>query len=467
MKKSILLLALLAGIIGIAYFKSNERNSRLNRSAGNEKLPEKLFPDFDVNGVSKLHIKEDKQETTIAIQGDAWVVAERNGYPANKEKLQTVLVSLANEPVKAARRIGKDSWGKVGVNSPGDATAFGVGTLIELFDEKGTVKHSLVLGGSVSTSGGANAQASMFGAPPGNRFVRILDKETIWEVGNQYTDLVNKPEQWLLKDFIAISKIKSIAVTAAKPEDSWKASRKTEEETDFVLEGGKPGEKIDSAKADVAALLSSPTFDDVLGKDKAAETFKDSVKATITTFEGFTYNLQAVKKPAADGGSDKYYLSVTTTGKFADKREPVKDEKEEDKKKKDEEFAAAKKALEEKLAKEKGFDGWVYQVTEYTINTLLKKRSEIVKVEEKKDEAPAAPAPAPGAFAPPPAAPSKPISVTTPPVSVTTPPISVPPVPSPKDATAEALKDKPVTPPAPKVELKPAPEAPAGGEPKK
>ena len=449
MKKSILLLALLAGIVGIAYFKSNERNSRLNHSIASKKDRELLFPEFEVNGVKKLRIKEDKQETTIAVQGDAWVVEERGGYPADKEKLQTVLTSLKYEPVKAGRRVGKDSWGKIGVDSPGDATAYGVGTLVELFDEKGVVKHTFVLGGSVNSSGGANSQMSMFGAPPGNRFVRILDDDTIWEVANQYTELINKPEQWLRKDFVAISDIKSIAVTAAKPEDSWKASRKTKDESDFTLEGGKPGEVIDSAKADVASLLSSPTFDDVLAKDKAAETFKDAVKAAITTFDGFTYNLQAVKKASDDG--DKYYLSVTTTAKLADKREPVKDEKEEDKKKKDEEFAAAKKALEEKLAKEKGFDGWVYKVTEYTINTLLKKRSEIVKSEEKS----AASTPPAGAATPPPAPPK--------PISVTTPPISVPPAPAPTPATnsptADALKDKPVTPPAPKVELQPAPDA--------
>jgi hypothetical protein len=488
MKKSILLLVILAGILGVAYYKKNERNSRLHRSSASVKTRELLFPDFDINGIKKLHIKEDKQETTIEIKGDQWVVAERSGYPANKEKLQEVLMSLKYEPIKAGRRIGKDSWGKIGVNSPGDATAFGVGTLVELFDEAGTVKHSFVLGGSVTSSGGANDQMSMFGGGSGNRFVRLKDQDTIWEIGNKYDNLVNKPAEWLLKDFIAISKIKDITVTAPKAEDSWKASRKAEADTEFTLEGAKPGESIDTGKADVTNLLSSPAFSDVLAKDKAAETLKDAVKAVITTFEGFTYTIQAAKKSV--DGSDKWYMTVTTTAQIAGKREPAKDEKEEDKKKKDEEFAANKKTLEEKLAKEKACDGWVYEVTEYTINTLFKKRSEIVKVEEKKEPSapsvpgttpntpipgvPATPAPAP---APEPAKPATssatPPTATTKPITVTTPPIAVPPLPDmPKTTspTAEALKDKAVTPPAtPKVELKPAPAAgaPKTEEPKK
>lgn len=474
MKKIVILLVLLAAIAGAAYYQSNQRNSRLNRaSSGATKTRELLLPDFDINGIKKLRIKEDKQETTVTVQGDQWVVAERGGYPANKEKLQTVLMSLKYEKIKAGRRIGKDSWGKIGVNSPGDATAFGVGTLVELLDEAGTVKHSFVLGGKVTSSGGQDSQMSMFGGgPQGNRFIRLKNEETIYEVANQFSDLENKPEAWVLKDFIGVSKLKSIEVTAPKAEDSWKASKKAEADADFVLEGAKPGELLDEGKASLSNLLSSPSFDDVLAKDKAAETFKDGVKAVLTTFEGFTYTVQAAKKSV--DGSDKWYMTVTTTAAIPQKREAAKDEKPEDKKTKDEQFDAQKKTLEEKLAKEKACDGWVYQVTEYTINTLFKKRSEIIKKEEPKADAtpaPAIPGLTPGTIpglkpVTPPAEPAKPsadAAAKPAPITVTTPPISVPP--------ANEIKDKPVTPPpAPKPELKPADApatAPAPAEPKK
>jgi hypothetical protein len=478
MKKIITLLVILGAIIGAIYYQSNQRSSRLNRaSSGSTKLRELLFPDFDINGIKKIRIKEDKQETTISVQGDQWVVGERGGYPASKEKLQTVLMGLKYEKIKAGRRIGKDSWGKIGVNSPGEATAFGVGTLVEFLDETGAVKHSFVLGGKVSSSGGQDNQMSMFGGgPQGNRFVRLKDDETIYEVANQFSDLENNPDAWLLKDFIAVSKLKSIEVTAPKTEDSWKASKKAESDADFVLEGAKPDEKLDDGKVTLSSFLSSPSFDDVQAKDKAAETLKDAVKAVLTTFEGFTYTVQAAKKSV--DGADKWFMTVATTASIPQKREAAKDEKEEDKKKKDEEFDAQKKTLEEKLAKEKACDGWVYQVTEYTINSLLKKRSEIIKKEEpKKDDA--APAPTIPGLTPgtipglkpvtPPVEPAKPsadaAAAKPAPITVTTPPISVPP--------ANEIKDKPVTPPpAPKPELKPADApvpapAPAPAEPKK
>ena len=73
-------------------------------------------------------------------------------------------------------------------------------------------------------------------------------------------------------------------------------------------------------------------------------------------------------------------------------REDAKDEKEEDKKTNDEAFAAEKKTKEEKLANEKKLEGWAYEVSEYTVSSLLKKRSEIL-AEAPKEEAPATPAP--------------------------------------------------------------------------
>jgi len=91
----------------------------------------------------------------------------------------------------------------------------------------------------------------------------------------------------------------------------------------------------------------------------------------------------------------------------------VKDEKPEDKKKADEEFAVTKKTQEEKLAKEKKHEGWVYEVSSYVISNVLKKRGETLK---EKPAAEATPAPA---------------APTSPPVSVTTPPVAVPPAPAP------------------------------------
>lgn len=437
MKKIIILLVVLVAIIATAFFQSGKRNSLLNRSVINIKQRELLFPEFDINGIKKVLVKGDKEESTLVVQNDTWVVQERGGYPVEKEKLQTALMSLKYEKIKAGDRIGKASWGVVGVNSPGNATASGVGTLVELFGDKDTLKYSFVLGGQVTSSGGSNNdQMKMFGGPTGNRFIRIQGEDTIWEIADQLPDLVTKPDAWLAKAFIDVQKLKSVEVTAAKPEDSWNAAR-TEETGDFLLEGAKPGEKIDTGKVTLGTLLSSPTFNDVLGKDKAAATMKDAVKAKLVTFDGFTYNLQVVKQ-SGQGSGDKYYLTVSVSADIPKARPAVKDEKPEDKKKNDEAFAEEKKKMEEKLANEKKFEGWVYEVTEYTVSSLLKKRAEILAAPEKPQ------APAEGAT------PTRPAGL--PDVKKMIPGLI------PSSAATPALTTPATSlPAAPKTELKPAP----------
>jgi hypothetical protein len=391
MNKIILLLAVLAALVGAVIYQQKDRKSRLSSGARKGvEMRELLLPALDVNSVQKIRVKDEKSEVNVALNGTTWTVAERGGYEASFEKISRALLALKEQKNTRKQIVGKDSWGKIGVQPPGEPNAYGIGTLVELMDDKGNLKKSLILGANVTSSG--NANASPFGGS-NERMIRIPeDGDTIWVVGNTFSDLETKPDTWIEKAFFDVQKLKSVEVTAAKPEDSWKASRENADATEFTLEGAKAGEKLDNGKINLTSLLSAPTFNDVLTKDKAAETMKGAVKARLVTFEGFTYDVQTVKQKVAD--ADKYYITVAVTADIAKERAPVKDEKAEDKKKNDDAFAEEKKKKEEKLANEKKLAGWVYEVTEYTVSSLLKSRAEVLAAPEKKEDAAA---PAPGA----------------------------------------------------------------------
>jgi hypothetical protein len=333
-------------------------------------------------------------------------------------------------------QIGKGAWTKHSLKAPGDGTE-GIGTQVEVKDGGDKALATLILGSNTEISGNANANPMMGSS---QRLIRTPeDGETIWQVSNTFFDLEAKPENWVDKAFIDVQKIRDISVTAPKAEDSWAIKRGADTETDFVLADAKPSEKLDNTKLTAGSLLSSPSFNDVSTKDKAAELLKEPVKAKITTFDGFSYDVQVAKQ--SKDGSDKYYMTVAVSADIPKARAPVKDEKEEDKKKADEAFAADKKTKEDKLAKEQKFAGWVYEVSEYTVNNLLKKRSEIVKLEVPKAEEPkpaaaTPPAAAPAASTPPAAAPA-PAPAASKPISVTTPPISVPPAPAKPEGDAK------------------------------
>lgn len=437
MKKLLLLLAILGGLIGFAVYYQNQQNLSLNTAATRGvKLREKLLPDLQVSSARKFVVRDAKASVSITIADDlkSAVVAERGGYPASIEKLGTVLSDLREQTISSKVQIGKGAWTKHSLKAPGDGTE-GIGTQVEVKDGGDKALATLILGSNTEISGNANANPMMGSS---QRLIRTPeDGETIWQVSNTFFDLEAKPENWVDKAFIDVQKIRDISVTAPKAEDSWAIKRGADTETDFVLADAKPSEKLDNTKLTAGSLLSSPSFNDVSTKDKAAELLKEPVKAKITTFDGFSYDVQVAKQ--SKDGSDKYYMTVAVSADIPKARAPVKDEKEEDKKKADEAFAADKKTKEDKLAKEQKFAGWVYEVSEYTVNNLLKKRSEIVKLEVPKAEEPkpaaaTPPAAAPAASTPPAAAPAPAASK---PISVTTPPISVPPTPAKPEGDAK------------------------------
>ncbi len=440
MKKILILLAVLAALIVTAVVYQKQQNATLNTAAtSGARSRELLLPKLDITEVQKIRIKDDKSEVNIAIADDrkGASVAERGGYRASLDRVGRVLSELREQKIASKQQVGKGAWAEIKVQPPGEAQE-GVGTLVELLGSGGKVLASFVLGEQLSIAGGVSST----GLSGGNqRFVRIPeDGDTIWVVSNTFYDLEAKPEAWLDKAFIDIQKIREIAVKTAEAGDGWRVGRKDETATDYDLLDAKPGEELDGPKLSISSLLSAPTFNDVHAKDKAAELLKNAVSARITTFDGFTYDVQVAKQ--SKDGADKYYLSFEVKADIPQTRAASKDEKEEDKKKADEAFAADKKAREDKLAKEKQFAGWVFEVSEYTVNNLFKKRAEIVKQEQKPvGAAPAAPLdPQAAAPAATPQLPSAPPSLTTPPV----------PLPSAPKAEIKPAADPAANPAAPK-----------------
>ena len=474
MKKIILLLIVLAALIGVAVITKDSSDNRLKPAAAREKL----LPDLDVNAVRKIRIKEYDttkgafNTVTLAITGDQWGVGERSGYPAAFEKLGKMLVELKEQKAGKQKKYGPGAWADLKLKDPKEGVKDeGAGLAIEMLGDNDKPIRTLVLGKNV-TSSTIGREASPFGGGGNERYARVNDDgDTVWQVDGQFYDIRPVPEDWVDKSFIEVAKIKEVEITAPNAADSWKASRK-DEAGDFALADAKAGEEFDKDKASLATVLANATFNDVVAKDKATADFmKGATKAKIATFEGFTYNVQFIKK--GSGSDEKHYISVTTTGEFPKERPAVKDEKPEDKKKADDEFAAKKKTLEEKLAKEKKVDGWVFEISSYTLGGLEKKRSELMKDKPAAEPAKAGGAPpAPAPFVPsappaPPAPPKTPITVTTPPVSVPTTPAPAVPTPPKPELKAPPKDPLPVTPaPAKPAEApKPAASAPAPAKP--
>jgi hypothetical protein len=236
MKKILILLALLAGLIVFAVSYQNQQNAELNTAATRgKKIREKLVPELNAAAIRTFSIKDAKGSVTINIATDlkTATVTERGGYPASIEKLGDVMTELGEQPISSKVQIGKGAWAKHGLKAPGDGTE-GVGTQVELKDGADKALATLILGSNTEVTGSPQSQNPMAGA--NQRLVRTPeDEETIWQINNTFFDLEAKPENWLDKAFIDVQKIKEIAVTAPKPEESWTIKRDKDTDTDFTL----------------------------------------------------------------------------------------------------------------------------------------------------------------------------------------------------------------------------------------
>lgn len=454
MKKSLILLLLLAGLVGLAVVTKNKKEAKLSENVRRGVTTrELLLPDLDVNAIKTVKIKDKNGQVTLKQGADQWMVEERSGYGVDFGKISQALMALRETKISGKQLLGEGAWKDENVLEPAEGVTEGTGILVNLLDDKGGELAALVIGGDVQVSGGNSSQ---MGQTP-SKLIRLpQDKGILWMVATDVGSLLAKPEEWLDKAFVAVQDMATLSVTAPVVEDSWKVSRASKDLTDYTLDGLKEGDEFDTAKLTLASLLSTASFNDVKPKAEAGEILKDSSKAVITTFDGFTYDVQVAKQ--SKDGADKYFMTVAVKAELPKARTPGKDEKEEDKKRLDDEFAAAQKTLTEKLEREKKLDSWVFEVAEYTVNNLLVRRADLIKKPAapiEKDGAPAVPgapvvqAPAGNGAALVPAAPvtemKEPVSVTTPPVEVPGAKVEMRPAPAP-DANPAELPAAPVKP---------------------
>ena len=153
--------------------------------------------------------------------------------------------------------------------------------------------------------------------------------------------------------------------------NSWKLTRASET-NEWQLARAKAGEKLDTSKiSSVTSPFSSPSFNDVAlpNKHKVA----NNTVLTVETFDGFNYVANIAPKE-----DDNYPVTFSVTANLATERAAAKDEKPEDKAKLDKTFKEQQSKLAEKLAKEKAFATWVYQLPAYSVDEILKPRQQLL-----------------------------------------------------------------------------------------
>ncbi len=379
----LLLFVLVIGALGLlVQHRQKSAWQDSGRSAGG-----KILGRLPVNDVAQITIKQGQGELNLVKKDDLWRVKERQDYPANFTDISEFLRQALDLKFVQKEKVGPSLLPRYELVAPAQGT--NSGTLVELKDKQGKTINSLLLGKKHLRKSSA---ASQFGedAWPDGRYVMVgNDPAQVGVIANPLSNLEPKPENWLNKDFFKVENIRAVSIAFTNATNSWRLTRENAV-GEFKLADLKPGEELDANKiAGLGNVLSSPGFNDVVSPSAGGtDTGLDApMVATLETFDDFMYTIKIGKKT----GEDNYHFQMSVRVALPKERAASKDEKPEEKEKLDKEFKEKTKRLEEKFQQERAFEPWVYLVSRWTIDPLLKERPELLaekKEEPKKDEAP-------------------------------------------------------------------------------
>jgi len=390
-KKQIRILLVLLIIAGgtVIVFRNRSHQSW---SGGGQAVGQKLLGALPVNDVTQIIIQSGTNELSVARKDDIWRVRERGDYPANFGTISSVLLKLKDLKVVQAEQVGASQLGRLELLPPGPGS--NTATRVELRDSSGKSIKTLLLGKKhMSKSPRGSQFGDMEGGFPDGRYVMTdASAGNVAVISDALSDLEPQPQSWLSKEFVKIEKVKSVAVRFPEATNSWKLTRETET-GEWKLADAAAAEKLDASKLfSFGNPLSSVQISDVaIGLTPEQTGLAKPTTLTIETFDGLTYAVQT----GAQTNSD-VFVNVMVTANLVKERTPGKDEKPEDKAKLDKEFADNLKKLETKVADESALSKWTYLLPNWTMESLLKKRSELL--ESKKEETPEDKTTPPGAL---------------------------------------------------------------------
>jgi hypothetical protein len=393
-RKQIALLLFLLVVVGIGGLLVYTRQNDFSR-AGDPTQGKKLLGDFPLNDVAHIELKQDTNEVNLVKKDGTWRVRERNNYAANYQQISEFLLKLRDLKIVQSEFVGPSQLPRLAlVPGPGTNAAL----VADFKDQSEKPIQKLLLGKKHMQK---SSRPSPYGDAgegwPDGRYVKVgTQSDSVAVISDALANIEPKADQWLNKDFFKIEKVKSIDVAFPVATNSWKLTRETES-GEWKLAEAKPGELLDSAKTgSLSNPLNAPAFNDVETSANPAQLGLDKPTVVkLETFDNFNYTLKVGAKT-----NDAYAMVLTVSANLPKARTPGKDEKPEDKTKLDKEFKDKQQKLEEKLAQEKPYEKWVYLVSSWTLEPVLKERSQLLaekKEEPKKEDkaagANAAPAP--------------------------------------------------------------------------
>ena len=297
-----ILVVLLVVLGGAALLAQREDSTQRPQNAAT--LGQPLLKDLKAADIAKIRIVEPKSALTLERKGDSWVIVEREDFPADFTKVREFVVKVVGLRVTQSEPVGEKDRARLNL----DASA----TQLEFVGADGKPLSRLLIGKKLFRSEPENPEK----APGDGRFVMSPgDDKTVLMISDPLVQATTKTSEWIDKRSFQIEKVKTLEVRYPGGE-GWRLAR-AGENAEWKLADQKPGEKVDSSKANAATYsLGLLDLADVAPKDATPEAagLDKPTRLSATTLGGLSYGARIGKLEG-----DNYYVKLDFGGAEKDK----------------------------------------------------------------------------------------------------------------------------------------------------
>jgi hypothetical protein len=267
-----ILVVLMAVLGGAALLAQREDSARRPQDAAT--LGQPLLKDLKTADIAKIRIVEPKSALTLERKEDGWVIAERDGFPADLAKVREFVVKMISLKVAQTEPVGEKDRSRLNL----DASA----TQVEFSGADGKPLAKLLVGKKLFRSEPENPEKAL----GDGRFVMLPgDDKRVFMVSDPLVQATTKTAEWIDRRAFQIEKVRTLEVRYPGGE-GWRLER-AGENAEWKLADARPGEKVDSSRANAATYsLGLLDLADVAAKDASPEAtgLDTPTRLSATTF---------------------------------------------------------------------------------------------------------------------------------------------------------------------------------------
>lgn len=308
-----------------------------------------LIQGLDPDKIGAIEVVKGDDSVTLAGDGKgAFIVKEKNDYPASTKEINEALVKWLDIACAAKVTDSSKNHGELGVAEDSEDAV-----VVTIKDAAGAKLVGFVKGKSPEKGSGA--------------YVRRLGDDTVY-VSDSYLYIDSDPMDYIDKSLFSVKKDDVEKVTVKTGEDSYTLIRDDEDKDAFVLESVPEGKQPKGSEVKEAAnALSSVNANDVMPADTLEVEWSNLYECHVKG--GLLYTVKLAEK---DGD---FYGELFAKGPDVDRITITKTESEEELKKKEALLLAADTAK----AFTKRHTGWAYKISEWTAKKMKKPLDDLVE----------------------------------------------------------------------------------------